>query len=384
MQKNVRTKLLNDYSQLGFKGKSTCVKYRYDYNGVTVNLYFDAFDPDSNTLTMILSTEKQFYFTTLNSMNTRIRKEYLPKLPSVFLNKILVNNELDEFYKHMENKILEIVPVPVSYKKDTIFINTTKFQKGDIDLPFWWYLRKVPMSDDTLNALSERADISRETLLEIQKAMLDFAEKSDGNEADRTAEGFAKMFGSYFPPKFSITEGNAWMSVANNSVQYVATIRPGEDIAKLVKRMHYVSFVGMFRSDFFEGLCVGHAPKKCRICGKWFLTTNARHTKYCGGYAPGDKLHRTCRQIGNLKGREQRELADDHPLKQIYEKRLNTINRYVKRGTLDADLAEVMKKLAKDKMLRALSNVAYAKGDYEKEMGQGVLRKEALEGKNYD
>ena len=108
------------------------------------------------------------------------------------------------------------------------------------------------------------------------------------------------------------------------------------------------------------------------------LTTNARHTKYCGGYAPGDKLHRTCRQIGNLKGREQRELADDHPLKQIYEKRLNTINRYVKRGTLDADLAEVMKKLAKDKMLQALSNVAYAKGDYEKEMGQAALKKEAL------
>ena len=96
-----------------------------------------------------------------------------------------------------------------------------------------------------------------------------------------------------------------------------------------------------------------------------------------GGYAPGDKLHRTCRQIGNLKGREQRELADDHPVKQIYEKRLNTINRYVKRGTLDADLAEVMKKLAKDKMLRALSNVAYAKGDYEKEMGQAALKKEA-------
>ena len=220
------------------------------------------------------------------------------------------------------------------------------------------------------------------SLGEYQKAMLDFAEKSDGNEADRTAEGFAKMFGSYFPPDFSITEGNAWMSTLNNSVQYVSVIRPGENVAKLVKRMHYVSFVGMFRSDLFEGLCVGHAPKKCRICGKWFLTTNARHTKYCGGYAPGDKLHRTCRQIGNLKGREQRELADDHPLKQIYEKRLNTINRYVKRGTLDADLAEVMKKLAKDKMLRALSNVAYAKGDYEKEIGQAALLNESLNYRN--
>ena len=216
------------------------------------------------------------------------------------------------------------------------------------------------------------------SLGEYQTAMLDFAEKSDGNEADRTAEGFARMFGNYFPPEFSITEGNAWMSTLNNSVQYVSVIRPGEKVAKLVKRMHYVSFVGMFRSDLFEGLCVGHAPKKCKICGKWFLTTNARHTKYCGGYAPGDKLHRTCRQIGNLKGREQRELADDHPLKQIYEKRLNTINRYIKRGTLDEDLAEVMKKLAKDKMLQALSNVAYAKVDYEKEMGQAALKKEAL------
>ena len=36
-----------------------------------------------------------------------------------------------------------------------------------------------------------------------------------------------------------------------------------------------------------------------------------------------------------------------------------------------------MKKLAKDKMLRALSNVAYAKGDYEKEVGDVYKRQEA-------
>ena len=215
------------------------------------------------------------------------------------------------------------------------------------------------------------------SLGEYQKAMLDFAEKSDGNEADRTAEGFAKMFGSYFPPKFSITDGNAWMSTLNNSVQYVSVIRPGEDVAKLVKRMHYVSFVGMFRSDLFEGLCVGHAPKKCRICGKWFLTTNARHTKYCGGYAPGDKLHRTCRQIGNLKGREQRELADDHPIKAIYTRRMNTITQYLHRGTLDEQTAAVMKRLAKDKLERAIFDHAYAKGSFEVEMSQDALLNEA-------
>lgn len=53
------------------------------------------------------------------------------------------------------------------------------------------------------------------------------------------------------------------------------------------------------------------------------------------------------------------------------------VNRYVKRGTLGADLAEVMKKLAKDKMLRAVSNVDYAKGSYEKEMEQRSLLAEA-------
>ena len=41
-------------------------------------------------------------------------------------------------------------------------------------------------------------------------------------------------------------------------------------------------------------------------------------------------------------------------------------------------LKAIMKKLAKDKMLRALGNVAYAKGDYEKEMGQAALKKEAI------
>ena len=46
-------------------------------------------------------------------------------------------------------------------------------------------------------------------------------------------------------------------------------------------------------------------------------------------------------------------------------------------GKLDEETAAAMKKLAKDKMLRALSNVAYAKGAYEKEMDQAALKKEA-------
>ena len=168
-----------------------------------------------------------------------------------------------------------------------------------------------------------------------------------------------------------------WMQLTNTTIQYVSSVMSEKGIPQLVKRMHYVSFVGMFRSDLFEGLCVGHAPRLCPICGKWFLTTDARQTKYCGGLAPGDKLGRTCRQIGNLRGREQRELAPDHPIKKIYNRRMNTIDKKLDRGTLDQDAAAVMKRLAKRKMQQAISDVAYAQGSYAAEMEQAALLAEA-------
>ena len=194
------------------------------------------------------------------------------------------------------------------------------------------------------------------------------------HESDRTAEDYAAEFGKYFSefPQFSLSDPS-WMSLVNLSMQYLSTIMPGKDVPQLVRRMHYVSFVGMFRFDLFEGLSVGHAPRKCPICGRWFLTTDARHTKYCGGFAPGDPKGRTCRQLGNLQGREKRELADDHPLKVIYNRRMNTIQVYLRRGTLDEATAEKMKRLARDKLERAISDAAYANGSYADEMEQDAL-----------
>ena len=198
------------------------------------------------------------------------------------------------------------------------------------------------------------------------------------HDSKRTPDGYAAAFAEHFPKDETLSPDNSmWMQLTNTTMQYVSAGMPEKGIPQLVKRMHYVSFVGMFRSDLFEGLCVGHAPRLCPICRRWFLTTDARQTKYCGGLAPRDKLGRTCRQIGNLKGREQRELADDHPIKAIYTRRMNTITQYLRRGTLDKQTADVMKQLAKDKLERAIFDVAYAKGSYEKEMEQTALLQEA-------
>ena len=214
------------------------------------------------------------------------------------------------------------------------------------------------------------------TLNIFKGGMIDFAHKLHGSK--RTPDGYAAAFAEHFPKDETLSLDNSmWMQLTNTTIQYVSAAMPEKGIPQLVKRMHYVSFVGMFRSDLFEGLCVGHAPRLCPICGKWFLTTDARQTKYCGGLAPGDKLGRTCRQIGNLKGREQRELADDHPVKAIYTRRINTITQYLHRGTLDEQTAAVMKQLAKDKLELAILDVAYVNGSYEAEMSQTALLNEA-------
>ena len=214
------------------------------------------------------------------------------------------------------------------------------------------------------------------SLAEFKRELLPFAEKL--HESNRTPDGYAASFGQYFSADPDLSAENpGWMSLANASVQHAAATIPGKKASQLVKRMHYVSFVWMFRSDLFEGLCVGHAPRKCPICGTWFLTTDARPTKYCGGLAPGDKRGRTCRQVGNLRGREQRERADDYPLKKIYERRTNTIIQKLHRGTMDEKIAAVMKRLAKNKLERAIADREYAVGPYEVEMTQEALLAEA-------
>ena len=215
------------------------------------------------------------------------------------------------------------------------------------------------------------------SLGEYQRTMTAFAEKLNAPEFKRTPENIAALFGRCFPEIENFAEGDSWMAMTNATLQYTTVQRPDSMTPIIVKRMLYVTFVGMFRSDLYEGLCVGHAPKKCRTCGRWFLTINARPTKYCGGYAPGDKRHRSCRQVGNLKGRKERELAEDNPNVELYKKRLDSINHRLRRKNADKPLGKMMKKLAKDKMQRSKNSVDYANGKYIQEMELDALEAEA-------
>lgn len=212
----------------------------------------------------------------------------------------------------------------------------------------------------------------------LQEHIAPFADQLDDRKVPRTKEAYLAQFSQSFPEDFRMGDStDSWMSMANVTVQYTAGMNEKTGQMQMRKHMHFLSIGGMLRADFFEGISVGHAPRRCAICGRWFLTTDARHTKYCSDICPTDPLGRKCRVIGNMRGRAARELAADHPLNAPYHRRMNTIDQNLKRGTISKELADAMKKLAKDKKQRAKADLAYAKGPYLQEMEQDALKAEA-------
>ena len=200
---------------------------------------------------------------------------------------------------------------------------------------------------------------------DFRNALIPLVESLEDEDISRNPKGFSQKFDSFFSKDEE--RKNQWMSFSNVSVEYV----PEEK--GIVRRMHYASFPSMFRSDLYEALAVGNAPKRCPICRKFFLTTNARRQKYCTGYAPEEHGGMTCLQVGNRMGREHREQANNNPVLVRYHQTVNVIDQRVTRGTLEPDIAEKAKADAKNCKDMAIAFNEYANGDYKTDMDADAL-----------
>ena len=200
---------------------------------------------------------------------------------------------------------------------------------------------------------------------DFRQALIPLIEAMDDEEVSRNPTGFAKLFDAFFSADKN--KETYWMSITNVSVEYL----PG---AKgLVRRMHYASFPSMFRSNLYEALAVGNAPKRCPICKRFFLTTNARRQKYCTGYAPEEYGGLTCVQVGNRLGREEREKAENRPAIVQYHQAVNAIDKRVERGTLEREIAARAKAHAKELVSGAIADADFANGEYKEDMTPDAL-----------
>ena len=227
--------------------------------------------------------------------------------------------------------------------------------------------RKKEMGEVFIHALCLVAQLGF-GIRDFRQALIPLVESLDEEEVSRNPAGFAKQFDGFFSEDEH--KDDAWMSISNVSVEYL----PGEK--GLVRRMHYASFPSMFRSNLYEALAVGNAPRRCPICKRFFLTTNARRQVYCDGYAPEEYGEISCRQVGNRLGRAEREQAQNNPILILYNQVVNAIDQRVSRGTLDKSIAEKAKALARDYRAMAIAIPDYANSDYKTDMNPDALSEE--------
>ncbi|MBK1973905.1 DNA repair protein Rad50 [Campylobacter sp. TTU-622] len=176
--------LLKKYNNSNYKKVGNCIKLRYQYHSVNVNLYFDAYDKNYPSAFIILAANKSYYMTSFNVDNFDEKNQYLKKLP-IPIRKLIrdENKQLASFYNEMRKHIKEDNFQNISYNNDIVLNKTIKSNKnkkyGGL---FFHYTRKSKMTSEHFNRLFYKINISKEILMKIQQAGFTIATTSDPNK----------------------------------------------------------------------------------------------------------------------------------------------------------------------------------------------------------
>ena len=139
------------------------------------------------------------------------------------------------------------------------------------------------------------------------------------------------------------------------------------------RKMTFDSYLSFILADFFEGLHYGYYPRKCPICGRYFLMQSARRQLYCSGTAPEKYKGKpiSCRKYAILLGR--RERAENDPVKAAYARRCAAVRAEKSKGTITPEYAAGLLAFAKSRMEQAMEKDAYARDQYFSDMAREKL-----------
>ena len=73
----------------------------------------------------------------------------------------------------------------------------------------------------------------------------------------------------------------------------------------------------------------------------------------------------------------EKEKAEDTVITVIYNRRIDSIGKAIRRGSISREQGDVELRLAEEKRSKAFENTAYALSDYEKEMTAENIHTEA-------
>ena len=77
----------------------------------------------------------------------------------------------------------------------------------------------------------------------------------------------------------------------------------------LAERMLFEELSSFIYTDLYRGMAVGHIPRQCDNCGRYFLLSSSYDIRYCMSTAPGE-TSRACRQVGAHR-KEKEKIGSD-------------------------------------------------------------------------
>lgn len=108
-----------------------------------------------------------------------------------------------------------------------------------------------------------------------------------------------------------------------------------EERIVLAERACFRDVVDFLEVEFYRGLMIGNAPRRCHNCGKYFLLTAGYNTCYCSNIAPGE-TDRTCRKVGAHR-KEAQGRTNRTPTQKEYAKTYNRLKGRKQRGKISID-----------------------------------------------
>lgn len=216
-------------------------------------------------------------------------------------------------------------------------------QSSNLVEMFWTVIREIPVKDRSevdlqlrnLTGVVDFLRVYRKQITQILEAYLDPLER-------RNTEAYATGIYRFYCDMEAAGRENRIAPPEHSfpvQVKFVPMESPTDKkkiiLAEQTRFSGLTGLISFLEVEFFRGLTVGNAPRKCHNCGKYFLLTAGYNTCYCNNIAPGETT-RTCRKVGAhqkaLRLSAQRSLAQRE-----YYRIYNRLKQRKNRGQISVD-----------------------------------------------
>lgn len=191
------------------------------------------------------------------------------------------------------------------------------------------------MYQGMLAALSRFAD----SLREFRQQITLMADQYFEPLKRRNADAYAGAYSFFYAHMLSIGAHQFHEEFQQSfpmEVSFVPMMQPTkEENIFIAEKATFGSLTDFLRTEFYRGLALGNAPRRCHNCGRYFLLTHGYDARYCNNIAPGETV-RTCRKVGAHR-KEARGRANRTPAEVEYSRTYNRLKQRKNRKKISVD-----------------------------------------------